>query len=99
MIERGNVAKLITNSVFAEIVRQLKYKASWYKKKLIQVSEYYASSQLCSRCGHKNTSIKDLKIRKYKCPKCESILDRDINASINIEYEGVLMYYKELLNA
>lgn len=56
-------------------------------KRLIQVSTYFPSSQQCWFCGHRNKEMKDLKLREYKCSKCGSVLDRDINASINILYE------------
>ena len=41
--------------------------------------------------------MKDLRKREYKCSKCGIELDRDINASINIEYEGIIKYYKRRL--
>ncbi len=43
-------------------------------------------------------SLKDIKIREYKCKKCGKEIDRDINASINIMYEGLCCYYKEQYN-
>ena len=38
--------------------------------------------------------IKDLGIREYKCQSCGRELDRDINASINILFEGLKLHYK-----
>ncbi|TAH64577.1 MAG: transposase, partial [Anaerolineaceae bacterium] len=49
----------------------------------------FPSSQICNICGYKNTSIKDLSIRKWECSNCHSHHDRDINASINILNEGL----------
>ena len=51
--------------------------------------QHFPSSQLCSCCGYKNPVTKDLSIRKIRCPKCGTEYDRDINAAINIDREGV----------
>ncbi len=82
----------------SEIIRQLEYKTKWSNKRLIKVDTYYPSSQICSSCGNINKSLKDLSIREYKCSKCGNIMDRDINASINILFEGITKYYKEQYN-
>ena len=37
---------------------------------------------------------KDLNERIYKCPKCHLEIDRDLNASINIMFEGAKIYMK-----
>ena len=37
---------------------------------------------------------KDLNEREYKCSKCHNIIDRDLNASINIMFEGLKLYMK-----
>ncbi len=98
MIEQANktVRKNILNSTISDIIRRLKYKCKWLNKKLIQVNRYYASSRICSRCGNKNEEMKDIKMREYKCPRCGIEIERDLNASINIMYEGMISYYKEI---
>ena len=92
---KKSLRRNIINSTMSDIIRRLKYKCQWLNKKLIQVNRYYASSQICSSCGNKNKIMKDIKIREYKCPKCGIEIERDINASINIMYEGIISYYKE----
>ena len=92
---KKSLRRNIINSTMSDIIRRLKYKCKWLNKKLIQVNRYYASSQICSSCGNKNKIMKDIKIREYKCPKCGIEIERDINASINIMYEGIISYYKE----
>ena len=96
MLERKNnhkhLRKEITNATFNEIIRILKYKCLWLNKIFIQVSPYYASSQICSRCGNKESVMKDLRLREYKCSKCGLEIERDYNASINILNEGLKCY-------
>ena len=82
--------------VFFEIIRQLEYKTKWKSKKIYKIDTYYPSSQICSKCGYKNERLKDLNIREYECPKCQSYLDRDQNAAENIMFEGLKKYIREL---
>ena len=96
MLENKNnhkhLRKEITNATFNEIIRILKYKCLWLNKIFIQVSPYYASSRICSRCKNKENVMKDIKVREYKCSKCGLEIERDYNASINILNEGLKCY-------
>lgn len=96
MYQNHNIAKSLTNTPLGELIRVLKYKCEWRNKKLIQISRYYASSQICSKCGYKNEKVKNLAIRKWECPKCKTTHDRDYNASENILFEGIKEYMKEI---
>jgi len=53
----------------------------------IVVSKWYPSTQLCSSCGHKQKM--DERKRIYLCPSCSAKMDKDVNAAINIEKEGL----------
>ena len=96
MSGKNKLAKSISNANLTEIMRQLKYKASWNNKRLYQIDTYYPSSQTCSNCKTKNKNIKDLSIREWECPHCHITNDRDINASLNILDEGIKLYLKDL---
>lgn len=89
-----HLRKSITNATFGLIIRKIEEKCRKLNKTFIQVDTYYPSSQMCSRCGNINKEMKDLSKREYKCSECGLNLDRDINASINIEYEGIIKYFK-----
>ena len=89
IVKNHRLAKFIYDASFAEIRRQLEYKAEWYGRKISVIDRFYPSSQICSCCGYKNEETKDLKTRKWTCPNCRQAHDRDINASINILNEGL----------
>lgn len=91
------IAKHLKNLPIREFIRVLKYKSNWLGKKVIEINKYYPSSQCCNRCDYKNEDVKDLSVRKWTCPKCGMIHDRDINASINIMFEGLKIYMKSYL--
>ncbi len=99
MIEKANkgLRKEISSVTFGDIIRKLEYKCKWLNKTYIQVDKYYASSQICSVCGHKDKSMKDLNKREYKCENCKSKIDKDLNASINILVSGIFSYMKNKL--
>ena len=96
MIMRKKLSKNITDASFSEILRQLAYKSNYKNKYFYQIDEYYPSSQKCNHCGNIDKRYKDIKERTYKCTKCGNVIDRDLNASLNICYEGLKLYMKGL---
>lgn len=96
MIMKKELSKSISDASFSEILRQLEYKSRYKNKLFYQIDRYYPSSQECSVCGNIDKSYKDLSKRKYKCSKCHNEIDRDVNASMNIVFEGLKLYMKEV---
>lgn len=48
---------------------------------VIKADENYPSSQICSCCGYRQNIGR---AKYYRCPNCGTIIDRDLNAAINL---------------
>jgi transposase len=74
--------------------RQLAYKCDWYGSTLIVVDRFFPSTQMCSGCGVLNEQVKGfegLRERRFGCNTCGLLLDRDVNAAINLHRAGLGM--------
>lgn len=91
MLKNHKLSKAIQELGLYELKRQLEYKSNWYGRDLVLVSRWYPSSKTCSCCGWKNDKLK-LSDREFKCEDCGNVIDRDYNASINIQNEGLRLY-------
>ena len=83
MLKNHCLAKSISHASWFEIRKQLEYKCDWYGKELILVNPHYTSKK-CNNCGFINKEL-CLDDRTWTCPSCDTVLDRDINAAINIK--------------
>lgn len=83
IMKNKHLSKAIAEQCFYEFIRQMKYKCEWNGIEFEQADRFYPSSKTCSCCGHikKNLNLKD---RIYVCDECGFIIDRDINAAINL---------------
>jgi len=87
MSQSLNFGKSVMDNGWGMFVRFLRYKLERQGKKLVVVDKMYPSSKTCSVCGRKKDHLA-LSERVYVC-ECGNIMDRDINAAINIRREGM----------
>ena len=85
--------KSLSDACVSTLRSLIEWKCKLKGKIYYKINTYYPSSQICSHCGYKNSKLKDLSIREYDCPNCGSHNDRDINASLNILFEGLKLHY------
>ena len=95
MTRNTKLARSISDASWSKFVSMLIYKANWYGNVIVKVPTNYPSSQLCSYCNYQNPLTKDLRVRKWTCPNCGMVHDRDINASKNILRKGIEILTKD----
>lgn len=82
MLKNKYLGKYLREADLFRIPKQLEYKSKRNPNiKFIKADRWYPSSQICSNCGNK-TNVGDREI--YKCSICGFIIDRDLNAAINL---------------
>ena len=87
MVKNRRLAKAIMDTSFGEFRRQLEYKTARTGAALHVVDRWYPSSKTCSKCGRVKAKL-PLAERVYHCDACGLVMDRDLNAAINIEVAG-----------
>ncbi len=84
MVKNHNLAQSISDAGWSTFVTMLEYKAEWYGKNILKIGRFEPSSKTCSCCGNINKEL-TLQVREWTCNSCNALLDRDVNASINIK--------------
>ena len=84
MVKNHNLAQAISDVSWSTFVTMLEYKADWYGKNILRIGRFAPSSKTCSCCGTINKEL-TLKDREWTCGSCSTVLDRDVNAAINIK--------------
>lgn len=88
MMKNHKLAGAIQSLSIGKFFDMLKYKAKWADRTVIEVDRFYPSSKTCFECKIINPNLK-LSDRTWTCPCCDAEIDRDYNAALNIEFEGL----------
>ena len=87
MARNHHLAKAVSDASFGEFRRQLEYKTARSGAALHVVDRWYPSSKTCSKCGAVKAKL-SLSERTYRCDGCGLVMDRDLNAAVNIKVAG-----------
>lgn len=83
MMKNRHLSRSIMIQKLYEFRRQIEYKAELYGIEVVIADRFYPSSKTCSCCGNIKKDLK-LSDRVYRCDCCGNVIDRDVNASINL---------------
>jgi putative transposase len=83
MLSNRSLSKAISDVGMGELRRQIEYKGQWYGVEVLTADRWYASSKTCSACGAANRAL-TLSDRTYVCAECGAVIDRDLNAALNL---------------
>jgi putative transposase len=89
------LSKQINDTSYNRFLFYLQYKCEETNTSFYQANKYYASSKICSNCGKKKKTL-PLSQRVYSC-ECGNVLNRDINAAINLATKGMIAYLTNYL--
>lgn len=83
MMKNHPLAQAIADVGMYEFRRQLAYKGQWYGCEVLLADRFFPSTKRCSQCGsQQDVSLAE---RVYCCESCGQVIDRDLNAAINLE--------------
>lgn len=83
MMKNRHLSKAVAGQKFYEFRIKLANKCKQNDIELRIVDRWYPSSKLCSYCGNVKKDLK-LSDRVYVCNECGLVIDRDLQASINL---------------
>ena len=83
MTSNRKLSRAINDAAWGELARQIKYKQAWRDGQVVLADRWFPSSKTCSSCGavRKDLTLKD---RTFECGECGLVMDRDLNAAVNL---------------
>lgn len=89
MISNRNFSKAISDCSWSSFLGKLDYKLKAKGGQLVRISPWFPSTKMCNHCREINEKI-ELSDRIWTCNACNAIIDRDINAALNIREVGIV---------
>jgi putative transposase len=81
-------SRSISDAGWGGFLRMLAYKSGWYGRQLVKIDRWFPSTKTCGECGTTG-HILSLDDRRWTCPDCGTVHDRDVNAARNVLTAGL----------
>jgi putative transposase len=94
MMKNRKLSRAIQECSWFSLISKISYKSNFYGKTFHQISRWFPSSKTCSCCGFKLDKL-SLDVREWSCQSCGTHHDRDLNAAVNILYQGQMDLYEQ----
>jgi len=83
MMANRNLARAVADAAMGQLLQFLKTKVASVGGDLFIASRWFPSTKRCSCCGHIKKRM-PLKHRTYRCLVCGLVMERDLNAALNL---------------
>ena len=83
MLRNRRLAKALSDAGLAGFLRKLEYKCRWQGVQLEKADRWLPSTRTCSECGAVRPNM-DLSERTFVCHACGVMVERDLNAAVNL---------------
>jgi putative transposase len=83
MTSNRKLSRTINDAAWGELARQITYKQAWHGGQVVLADRWFPSSKTCSACGARRKDL-TLKDRVFECGSCGLVIDRDLNAAVNL---------------
>ncbi len=94
MAQALSFGKVVSDNGFGMFRTFLRYKLEEQGKHYIVIDKWFPSTKTCRHCGSVNPDVV-LGQSHWVCPSCGAVIERDLNAAINIRDEGLRIYFEE----
>jgi putative transposase len=85
MMANRKLARAVADAAMGQLLQFLQTKVANAGGELFIASRWFPSTKRCSDCGHVKKRM-PLKHRTYHCLVCGRVIDRDLNAALNLEW-------------
>lgn len=87
LMKNRRLARAMADAGLGQLLRMFETKMEAAGGKTVVIDRFFPSTKRCSGCGQVKQRM-PLKYRTYHCLVCGLVIDRDLNAAINLEREA-----------